>query len=126
MEINVKKDGAIAVVDFTGELIASNADLLKTEIAKLLGEKTVYVLLMMNRISFMDSAGLGACMEINRLLSANGGMLVCASPSKQVGNIFRFTKADRKITVIDSASGALRVLKEHINAMPGKEAVNGN
>jgi anti-sigma B factor antagonist len=52
-------------------------------------------------LSFMDSSGLGALMELYRRSVAEGWSLVLAAPQPQVTRLLQITGVDTRLTVID-------------------------
>lgn len=114
MEINIGMDGDIVMLDLNGDLVASSAEELKLQVAKLSEKNFRYILLDMSKVGFMDSSGLGSCMAVHKTLNDKQGMLVCAQPSEAVAKIFRITRADQKIKVIPSRSDALKNIFERI------------
>lgn len=114
MEINVGMDGDIVTLDLTGDLVASTAEELKSQVAKLTEKNFKYILVDMSKIGFMDSSGLGACMASHKMLVDKQGLLVCAQPSDAVSKIFRITRADKKINVADSKPVAVKTIHDRI------------
>jgi anti-sigma B factor antagonist len=52
-------------------------------------------------LTFMDSSGLGALMELYRRGVAEGWSLVLAAPQPQVSRLLQITGVDARLTVID-------------------------
>ena len=121
MEVAIRMDGNVAILDLTGDLVASTGEGLKTRAAELEGKGIRHILLKMTRVGFMDSSGLGACMELSRSLNAKGGMLACAQPSETVHKVFRITGADRKLAVLSSTDEGIRLLKGNIEKTGERE-----
>ena len=114
MEINVGMDGDVVVMDLTGDLVASTAEELKSQIAKLVEKNFNYVLMEMSKVNFMDSSGLGACMAVHKTLLDKKGLLVCARPSDAVSKVFRITRADQKIRVASTKQEGVSLLMSKI------------
>ena len=75
-----------------------------------------FILLDMGKVEFIDSSGLGACISIKRDLAASNGLLVCSGLSETVRKLFRITRADQKIMVLDTAQDGLNALQERMPA----------
>lgn len=114
MEINIGMDGDTVVLDLSGDLVASSAEELKAQVAKLIEKNFRYVMLDMGKVGFMDSSGLGACMAVHKTLAEKSGLVVCAQPSDAVSKIFRITRADKKIAVAASRSDGIKALHDRI------------
>ncbi len=107
-------DGDVVIMRLHGDLIAATAEALNIQTAKLKEKKFVHVLIDMSGVSFIDSSGLGACIAANRELAGVGGLLVCTGLNDNVRRIFSMTRADRKISVLDSKHQALDILQEKL------------
>lgn len=114
MEINVGMDGDIVMLDLNGDLVASTAEDLKAQVAKLVEKNFRYIMLDLSKVGFMDSSGLGSCMAVHKTLNEKQGLLVCAQPSEAVAKIFRITRADQKIKVMPTRSDASKNIFDRI------------
>ena len=114
MEINIGMDGDVVVLDIVGDLVASTAEELKTQVSKLREKNFNYVLLEMSKVDFMDSSGLGACMAVHKILLENNGMLVLAKPSKSIEKIFQITRANQKLNIVPTIHDGINSLHEKI------------
>lgn len=114
MEINIGMDGDIVIVGLNGDLAASSAEQLKSQVSKLTEKNFNYVLLELSNVNFMDSSGLGACMAVHKMLLEKTGMLVCAKPSEAVRKVFRLTRADQKLNVTPTKHDGIKMLHARI------------
>jgi anti-sigma B factor antagonist len=112
MEIKLEMDNEVIILKLVGSLVASSADGLKEQSAKLFEKKYRFILLDLSKVDFIDSSGLGACIAINRELVGNDGVLACAGMNENVRNVFRMTRADQKIQVYDARLEAVNALLE--------------
>ncbi len=112
MEIKIEMDGDVVILKMIGQLVASTAEELKTQVDKLIGKKYVHLLFDLSKVDFIDSSGLGACIAANRLLAGNSGKLICSGLNESVRKLFRLTRADQKISVVESRQEALSALLE--------------
>ncbi len=112
MEIKVEVDNNVVILRPVGSLVASTAEFLKAQVAKLVEKNYVHVLLDMAKLEFIDSSGLGACIAANKTLAGSEGGLVCTGASEPVRKIFRITRADQKIPFADSRLDGLRILQD--------------
>lgn len=114
MKINMGMDGDIVVMELVGNLVASTAEQVKAQIAKLTQKGFKHVILELGGVDFMDSSGLGACMAMHKSLLEKEGMLVCVRPSDAVAKVFRITKADQKLSIASARRDALKTLNAKI------------
>lgn len=114
MEIKLEMDNEVIILKLVGSLVASSAEGLKEQIAKLMGKKYRFILLDLGKVDFIDSSGLGACIAIKRDLAATNGLLACAGMNENVRKVFRMTRADQKILVCDARQEGVNALLERI------------
>jgi anti-sigma B factor antagonist len=110
MEVKIGMDGDVVVMNIAGDLVASSAEDLKAQVAKLVAKNFTFILLDLSNVGFMDSSGLGACMAVYKLLKEHDGMLVCARPSDTVAKVFKVTRADTKLKVVPSKNDGVAML----------------
>jgi anti-sigma B factor antagonist len=115
MEIKLEMDNEVIILKLIGSLVASSAEGLKEQIAKLMEKKYRFILLDLGKVDFIDSSGLGACIAINRDLAGKDGILACAGMNENVRKVFRMTRADQKILVCDARHEAVNALLERIS-----------
>ena len=111
MEISIGMETDVVVVDLTGDFVASAAEQFKVQMAKLMEKNFVFVVLNLDKVGFMDSSGLGACMAAHKAFQEKKGVLVCAKPSEAVAKIFRVTRADQKLKVAPTRPEAVKLLQ---------------
>ena len=114
MEIKMEMDNNVVILKLVGNLVASSAETLKTQVAKLLEKNYLYLLVDLSKVDFIDSAGLGACIAANRTVLAREGDFVCAGANETVSKLFRTTRANQKITLIETRFDALKTLQEKV------------
>ena len=119
MEIKLEMDNEVIILKLAGNLVASTAEVLNAQIAKLIEKKYRFILLDLGRVDFIDSSGLGTCIAIKRDLAAKDGLLACTGLSENVRKLFRMTHADQKIMIFDARQDAVDALLERIR-MPRK------
>lgn len=118
MEIKLETDNEVVILKLIGDLVASTAEELKVQVARLIEKKYRFILLDLGRVDFIDSSGLGACIAIKRDLAAKEGALACTELNENVRKVFRMTRADQKIMVSDSRQDAVAALLERIRMAP--------
>jgi anti-sigma B factor antagonist len=112
MEFKIEMSNDVVVLVPTGNLVASETELFKSQVEKLMDKKFRFILLDMSRIDFMDSSGLGSVIAVNKLVIAAGGVFACAALQEGVQKVFRVTRADQKIPVAATLSDGLLLIQE--------------
>jgi anti-sigma B factor antagonist len=81
IEVDHRQD--LAVVWVEGQVIRENQLQLRTELERLVAEGTAKIAINLEKVDYMDSAGLGCCSFIRRLLreKASGSMAVFGASS---------------------------------------------
>jgi anti-sigma B factor antagonist len=116
MDIKLEMDNEVIILKLVGSLVASSAEGLKEQIAKLINKKYRFILLDLGKVDFIDSSGLGACIASNRELVGKGGVLACTTLNENVRKVFRMTRADQKVLVFETRQEAVNVLLDRIVA----------
>jgi anti-anti-sigma factor len=106
LAVEVRRERDYVVVAVTGEIDISNVAGLREQLFEL-AEDGQLLIVDLNRITFIDSAGLGALVGAARRAEAHGGSLhaVCAQP--QPRKLLWMTGVDRRIRLEASLDGAL-------------------
>jgi len=116
MEIKLEMDNEVIILKLIGNLVASTAEELRIQIAKLIEKKYRFILLDLAKVDFIDSSGLGACISINRDLAISNGLLACTGLNENVSKVFRMTRADQKIRIFAARRDAVYAMLELIGA----------
>lgn len=117
MDIKLEMDNEVIILKLTGSLVASSAEGLKEQIARLIEKKYRHILLDLGKVDFIDSSGLGACIAINRDLAATSGILACAGMNENIRKVFHMTRADQKILVFSARQEGVNALLERIGGV---------
>ena len=87
MDIRVRKDGNVTVLELDGKLTMGDGDVKMSEtIQKLLHDGVRWFILDMSRVPYMDSAGLGELMRSNKRVREKQGAirLVLSAKTREV------------------------------------------
>jgi anti-sigma B factor antagonist len=109
LAITVRRERGVVIVAVTGEVDISTVTRLRECLSGLAdGGQTLIVDL--NRVTFIDSAGLGALVDAARRAAAHSGSLhaVCARPHTR--KLLWLTGVDRRIPLAATVDGALMFL----------------
>ena len=93
MKINVRNVGNVAVVDLSGKITIGEGDiLLRDKIQELLESGKKNLLLNMEKVSYMDSAGIGELVACYKRAREKSGTVKLLKASGKVADLLQLTK----------------------------------
>ncbi|MFC8263304.1 STAS domain-containing protein [Streptomyces sp. NPDC057291] len=104
--------GIWAVVVLTGEVDRALASRLREVMDALIAKDRAQIVLDLERVSFMDSAGLGTLVYGMRRAGAHGGGLRLAGPGEQVRGLLELTGLGGAIEVFGDVPAACRAPRQ--------------
>ena len=108
MELRVRHTGHVAVVDVAGKIAIDNGDAVFREgVLELLKNEQKHILLNLEKVAYMDSAGLGelgACYKRAEELEAKVKLL---TPSGKVCEVLRMVRFDELFEIYNDEKEAL-------------------
>ena len=109
LSVTVRRERGVAVAEVAGDLDMSTAPRLREHLFGL-ADSGQTLIVDLNRVTFIDSAGLGALVGTARRAAAHGGRLyaVCARPETR--KLLWLTGVDRRIPLAATVDGALMFL----------------
>jgi anti-sigma B factor antagonist len=99
IDVEELRNAPAAILHCTGQITAANAHLLKSKAAYLLDGRITRLMLNMEHVSFMDSAGIGAIVSAQRRARAIGGDLTLCALSKEVALTLRLVHLDKVLHI---------------------------
>jgi len=105
MIITKKPEATVIEVEAT-TLTASNAKEFKASLEKAIEDET-NIILDLNRITFIDSSGLGVFLSCLKILSKKGGDMRICNITKPVRVLFEMVRLHQVIEVFNSQEEAL-------------------
>jgi anti-sigma B factor antagonist len=112
LSVTVRRERGVVVAEVTGDIDMSTVPGLRERLFGL-ADSGQPVIVDLNRISFIDSAGLGVLIATARRAGEHGGSLhaVCSRP--QTRKLLWLTGVDRRIPLTATVDGALMTLTGH-------------
>jgi len=109
LTITVRRERGVVIAAVTGDIDISTVTRLRERLFEL-ADNGETLIVDLNRVTFIDSAGLGALVGAARRAAAHGGSLhaVCARP--QTRKLLWLTGVDRRIPLAATVDGALMFL----------------
>jgi anti-sigma B factor antagonist len=117
LTVTVRREREVAVAEVSGHIDISTAAGLRERLLEL-ADGGQPMIIDLNRVSFIDSAGLGVLIAAARRANAHGGSLqaVCSRP--QTRKLLWLTGVDRRIPLSATVEGALTLIRASRDA-PG-------
>ena len=95
----VRDNNNKAEVKPEGDVVASSADELRSELKRLVGEGVSELTLDMTGVEVVDSIGLGLLISAHNSLAKAGGKLNVVNVSQDIHELLRNMRLDRHFTV---------------------------
>ena len=117
LDIEVRNELGVVIAAVTGEIDISNVARLRERLYEL-ADNGGTLIVDLNRVTFIDSAGLGALVGTAQRAAEHGGSLlaVCAQP--QPRRLLWMTGVDKRIPLAATVAGAL-MFQEASGGRPG-------
>jgi anti-anti-sigma factor len=109
LSVTVSRERGVVIAGVTGDIDMSTVAGLRERLFEL-ADSGQPLIVDLNRVTFIDSAGLGALVGAARRADAHGGSLhaVCSRP--QTRKLLWLTGVDRRIPLTATVDGALMLL----------------
>lgn len=109
MKLAVRFHDAIAVVDLVGRLVYGDGEVeLKETIQKLLDEGTTSIILNMENLVFMDSAGMVSLITCLKRVIERGGALRILKPSRRAAELLTVSRLTEIFEMYQDEQEAVR------------------
>ncbi len=105
------QDG-VTIVTIEGRFDAMTAPEIKSELYKLIDSGAVKMVINLEKMDFIDSAGLGVLVGCLRRTAAEGGDLRLAAVPPFCRSIFELTRLTRVFDVTESEAQAVRTVSQ--------------
>lgn len=117
LDIEVRHERGVVIAAVTGDIDIATADELREHLFEL-ADTGGTLIVDLNRVTFIDSAGLGTLVGAYRHATARGGTLhaVCSRP--RIRRLLWLTGVDRRIPLAATVDGALMFQAKSRNNPP--------
>ncbi len=106
MEIGIEQGGGVAVVRCVGSLDAGSIGVFKEKVYAVVSQGMHRWIVDAQRLTFIDSVGLGVLISLSRKLRERDGEVKIAAPTEDVRSIFEITRLHRLFDLCDSTDDA--------------------
>ena len=108
MKVGSRKIGNISIVDLSGTLtIGDPQTALKDAVGELLEAGTTIIVLNLEKLSYMDSSGMGELIACHKRTTEKGGTLKLVAPPGRVFDLLLMTKLERVFDTFKEEKEAL-------------------
>jgi anti-sigma B factor antagonist len=104
--IAVRRERGVVIAAVTGDIDISTVPQLRERLFELV-DNGATLIVDLNRVTFIDSAGLGALVGTARRIAEHGGSLHAVCAQKQTRKLLWLTGVDRRIPLAATVDGAL-------------------
>jgi anti-sigma B factor antagonist len=98
--LHVERRGSKANVIVRGELDVANTPQLCEAIETALADGALEVLIDCRAMTFLDSSGVGALLDLRKQLASRGGVLILFAPTEAVAQTLEVTGLDAEFHVV--------------------------
>jgi anti-sigma B factor antagonist len=107
MEINKRQSNDVIILDIAGEIDLYNAPEIKDMINQLIEDQKYNVIINLEKVSYIDSSGIGALISSLSSLKKYQGGLKIINVYASVRKVFELTKLTSFFEIFDSEAEAL-------------------
>jgi anti-sigma B factor antagonist len=108
MKALIRQVGSVAVVDLSGKITIGEGDVvLRDKVHELLESGKTSLLLNLEKVSYMDSAGIGELVACYKRAREKGGTVKLLSPSGKVFDLLQLTKLEGVFDTYSTEKDAL-------------------
>ena len=95
MKVNTRQIGHVHVVDLSGKITIGEGDVvLREKVGELLDDGQHSILLNLEKVSYMDSAGIGELVACYKRAKEKNGTVKLLNPSGKVYDLLQLTKLE--------------------------------
>ncbi len=108
MEFKEQKHGAVSVIKPDGALTEADASLFCSRLREAIGDSKGRLVLDASEISYVDSAGLEALLEISESLAETGRVFKLTGANETLREVFDLTQITGAFECFDDVNAAVR------------------
>ncbi len=111
MEHKVHDDSGITILDLSGEVDVSHAPQLRDILVDLLEKHNGRLLINMEDVIYIDSAGLSVLIAAHRKAQSANGFLGLSNPQVGVQKVFQLTRMSKVFQIFPTVEEGVNTLK---------------
>ena len=111
LSVNTRRSSGVVVVDVSGRLTFGDpVRLLGKTVSPIVKEGALKLVLNLNELSYIDSAGLAALVAIHQSLQDRNGQVKLLKPTEKVKGLLKITKLWTVFDTFDDETKAIQAL----------------
>ena len=107
MEITMREEGKVVILNLSGRLDLASGSTLKEEVKSLTEKGTSHIHLNLSRVEFINSSGLGSLVSIMKEVRLQKGRLTLSDLAGYVQEIFDITQLSHIFEIFETEEEAL-------------------
>jgi len=108
MKAPTRQYGKVSVVDLPGRITHGDGDVeMRQAVQQILDQGNRSILLNLERVTYMDSAGLGELVACHKRVVEKGGVMKILRPNQKVLDLFTITKLIQLFDIYEDEKQAL-------------------
>ncbi|MDR3563403.1 MAG: STAS domain-containing protein [Negativicutes bacterium] len=100
MDIQVTTTGNHVTVAFSGEMHVEEAAKFREDMLELIKKSSIYFVLDMTRLKYIDSSGLGVLVALHKRALEHGGQVTIKGVNGSVKQLFELTRLTKVFTIL--------------------------
>ena len=112
MELKIRKNGDVYIIDVNGEMDLYNSYKLKELVMKMLEKNVKFFVINLEQVDYIDSSGIGALIYICSTIKKMNLKLAIASVHGSVKKVIELTKLMGYFQMANSVEEALLMVKD--------------
>ena len=112
MDISTREiENKISILDIVGEIDLYNAPDIKETIKKSIDKGNIYIVINLDKVSYIDSSGIGVLISSLTNLKKIGGELKIINVYAPILKVFKMTKLDKFFDICETEEEAVKNFK---------------
>lgn len=112
MDYKIYKKKSIKIVEFKGSININNSnDIIQLVKTKLVANNNLYVLFDLNRVDYIDSAGMGVFLSARSFFNKHDGDLGLVAPSENVSKVLNYAGFNKIFKIYKSIEEGCKKIK---------------
>ena len=108
MEMNVKESGDITIIELSGDVDSQSSPEVKSRIRTLISDGRSKLVVDLEKVRYMDSAGLGLLLSgLKAARKESSDLKLAAIQKRQVQSIFRLTNLNKVFEIFENQEDAV-------------------
>ncbi len=107
LNISERREGLVSILELDGDLKEEHCSLLRKTLLRLFGERRYWIVLNLEKVSYLGSHALGMLLVFDHEAREGGGRIKLLKPHPMVRMVFENTRTKYLLEVFDQETSAL-------------------